>query len=125
MRMREINFRGRRIDNKEWVYGFVSYNKLGEAWIRVIDNENMKVTMYEVDIETVGQFTGVLDKEGKKVYEGDIVENKGFKYPCVVIFNEVDCSFDTKSIKTDMEYGIGFASRVIGDIYNNPDLIGG
>lgn len=71
--MREINFRGKRIDNGEWVYGFVLFNKdKSEAVIaKLTDTESVCEYVFP---DTVGQFTGLSDYDRADIFEGDIVK---------------------------------------------------
>lgn len=66
--MREIKFRGKRYDNGEWVYGGIIFIDGGEPHIFC------NYGGVEVDPATVGQYMGLKDKNGEKIYEGDIVE---------------------------------------------------
>lgn len=132
--MREILFRGKLIDNEEWVYGSFCMDALEQfnglcgvdGFIRLYDNKKGKIQSYEVCRETVGQYTGLTDKNGKKIFEGDIVTG-WFNHEKIIgyIFYGVEASF---FVQRDGLYGVFLNNasdwlKVIGNIHDNPELL--
>lgn len=76
--MRQILFRGKRVDNDEWVVGDLIHRQIWSTQltiIRVSDDGFEHYEEYEVKPETVGEFTNLTDKNGNKIFEGDIVKS--------------------------------------------------
>lgn len=128
--MREIKFRGKRIDNGEWVHGYYLFNPFfNRAEIFSFDNERSYV--YEVDPAAVGQYTGLKDKNGKEIYEGDILYciSRFDKANMVVIFEDGEFRMVLCEKYKTYETGGGFYAircfekEVIGNIYDNPELL--
>ena len=132
--MREILFRGKRIDNGEWVEGYLYITHNGEYEIGSYSKElNIERFTHCVIPETVGQYTGLKDKNGKRIFEGDIVYCKSRldNANMVIIFEcgqfRMVLSENYRSYQTNSGfYDINcFDKEVIGNIYDNPELLKG
>ena len=132
--MREILFRG-RTDKRKWVEGYIfEMQILGDKTTYISTKPFMLgsdgVFYYEpfaVDTETVGQYTGLTDKNGKKIFEGDIVMF-GFS-PCVVKYDLVNCRYMFYDRGIYLKNGFNVdtmkTKEVVGNITDNPELLGG
>lgn len=134
--MRTIKFRGKRIDNKEWVYGYLYELPLpsGDACMILTQDNNhldnslepeydlaftLWVDLFVVDPDTVGQYTGLHDKNGKEIYEGDIIRHKDMVKPYHVIYD--GHQFTPNDGFRSLSYPKHW--EVIGNIHDNPELI--
>lgn len=127
--MREILFRGKRVDNGEWGFGSLSIRPNGAHDISMPDDD-FGSWWYEVDPATVGQFTGLLDKTGKRIFEGDIVEcvYDGVLHVYVVVYDLSELGFKATNGKEN--YGKDFEYLpcceeviIIGNVHDNSELI--
>ena len=133
--MREILFRGKRKDNGKWVKGGIAFQS--DERVAIVGTHCETRSLYELGIEadyvipeTVGQFTGLYDKNGKKVFEGDIVKVyvRGYHTICTVSWAEIVAHFQLWQIntipKTATNLNLGnYDCEVIGNIHDNPELL--
>lgn len=135
--MREILFRGKSKARGEWYHGNLDVNITG---ICIITPDDTPIGKYgQVDPETVGQFTGLTDKNGKKIFEGDIGRYKqtdgakinGYPMICIgkVVYNEKTASFAVDSKDEigakNYDYFPIKDFEIIGNIHDNPELLKG
>lgn len=137
--MREIKFRAKRVDKDEFVYGDhltgMGYKK-GKHYILPLlsfyPSDCYSLDGYEVVSETIGQYTGLKDKNGKEIYEGDIIVSENYSLARhYVRYIEDEAMFVAMIIGSPlMEYcGIRqswidkFGKKIIGNIHDNPELI--
>ncbi len=124
--MRIIKFRGKRIDNGEWIFGDIVTNF--EYGISIltnlshVDGAEFNCDVFGVIPESVGQFTGLKDDAEKDIYEGDIVEMTDGVFAiewnddkCVMQFSE------GSPINDENTYGMG--KVIIGNLTDNPELL--
>jgi uncharacterized phage protein (TIGR01671 family) len=144
--VREIKFRGKRIDNGAFVVGDLTRYSEEMSYITV---DLIEGEVYQVTSKTVGQYTGLKDKNGREIYEGDIVEfedigEDGYEYKeaydfinrAVVVWGKgrfvLDCfGNDNSGVIDDMNnrpedfYNMfEHYAEVIGNIHDNPELLG-
>jgi len=142
--MRQIKFRGKDLATDKWVYGdlienqgrFFIYHSTSETTVKDDDDNKITIVATEVDNNTVGQFSGLRDNNGKGIYENDIFTVNG-KYPKVVKFVPEQAAFCVANID-DLDKDYIYPWRhpssdwwndfkreiiIIGNIHDNPDLL--
>ena len=147
---REILFKAKRLDNGEWVEGYYIYHikrticPFGDS-VKPEDEQHVimqdgfsdwnmprNTVVYEIDPDTLCQYTGLTDKKGKKIWENDICDRKE-KYPEIVAYNKGDWQLDySYAFGKEMHSNacnLGFYAcerncvEVIGNIFDNADLL--
>lgn len=124
--MREILFRGKRLDNGEWVEGFyfetpltdeATGSKPEDGWFFLTGRKRHCISrnncVYEVDPLTIGPFTGLTDKNGKKIFEGDIIR-VNFESDCLA-GHEPECWSELFEIVFDDEHHAWF-TKIDGEL---------
>lgn len=124
--MREIKFRGKSLDNGEWVNGFVlfSQDKSETVIAKLTATESV---CENVDPDTVGQFTGLHDKNGKEIYEGDILRDPHSGEVGVVEWSSMWLQYWLSICNSPSKEGLPFLVElgytVVGNIHDNPELL--
>ena len=131
IKMREILFRGKRGTDDEWIYGYSVVHK--DGCHAIIDS--LYYDTYRVKTETVGQYIGLHDKHGKRIFEGDIVKTK-FNRLCIVVWfsSPVVTGWDLEAVRTSNNLAYTYQPtphdlwsseclEVIGNIHDNPELL--
>ena len=123
--MHEILFRGKNIDNGHWMYGTPISLKNGETYMNFEFMGMIDRTL--VIPETVGQYTGLTDKNGKKIFEGDIIRDEDGDAMVVKWQTEGAVFVLEPEPYVSVHFYDTLPSKieVIGNIYDNPELMGG
>lgn len=129
MAKREILFRGWNKKNKKWIYGYY-FTYRGNHFISPDDKVNPLDTYkdYVIDADTVGQYTGLKDAKGKRIFEGDIIESNDSRY--VIQYDEEEAKVVAAHEKLllltrgfNQQWINKWKKVIIGNIHENPELI--
>ena len=134
--MRDIKFRGKRIDNGKWIYGCLVQTFHEGVYILKIPSfipaKTLRAEIFiEVHSESVGQYTGLKDKNGREIYEGDVIDcSMSFRGGVLPHRGEIVLDEKFGAFATKNESGITLlhnhrmsSIEVIGNKYDNPELL--
>ena len=130
--MRETKFRGKRLDNGEWIEGDLL--RMLDHWFIFPDPAPEGIDKYAVDPATVGQYTGLKDKNGKEIYEGDVIRSplsEDKTRPHRIFYHTGNAAFmgalvDRKELcylRFDQDWIYKFEKEIIGNIHDHKYLL--
>lgn len=127
--MREYKFRGFTVNEEKfnngkdgWIYGNLSVLDDVTVDIQDINDNNW---FKEVNPESIGQYTGLKDKNGKEIYEGDIVKGTFYGGPMPIYDYVFEIYWNERTKGFMADYFESTECEVIGNMYDNPELLGG
>lgn len=124
----EVLFRGKRTDNGEWVEGDLIHNPWG-VYIQVVEEikGGYNRHIYKIRPETIGQYSGVPDMDGKPIFENDIARYYAMAFPVTgqIIFDTDKAAFIFKLSEGTISLSEHLYLEIIGNIHDNPELLKG
>ena len=126
-------FRAKRIDNREWIVGDLSHHKTGKVFVKPLNGS--AISTCEVDKDTICQCTGLKDKNGKLIWENDVVEIGEHQDNVNGLYKVIYCeNSHCYALKRSVDFHYNFftfsdlngfetSSKVIGNIFDNPELL--
>lgn len=126
--MREILFRGKRVDNGEWIKGYLAYGNIIKTVRKCYDWRGDyafdSLEEHKIDKETVGQYTGLTDKNGKKIFEGDILQEYNGEDRGYIRYDESDGMYYlvVDNVLYDFSTCNSKWYEVIGNIHDNKQI---
>lgn len=124
---REILFKAKRIDNGEWVEGciVIDQSRLDRFKYRIQPIESGVLYAHPIDPDTLCQYTGLTDKNGKKIWENDIVElpdEEGY-FTCKCEEDAARFVMNGDGLTVDFDNYWSYQTEVAGNIFDNPELL--